>query len=348
MRRRLLSFAVSAAAFGLFTHLAFASTTAVLVPNADGNYTQWTPSTGTTHYTTVNETPRNGATNYNSTGTTGDRDSYGVNLASVGDGAVISQVDIVPCTSRNSNGNGTATSNVFYRFNGADSADAGNYALSGTTPAQLATTTFPSLNLIKTSTSTLEIGAVFSAGTKGARLSRIATVITYTLTIPVGPSNLVTTNNSSSQNNLSWTDNSNNELGFKIYRSQNGGSYSQIATTTMNAVSYSDTGLSADQTYSYYVTAYNSAGESDIGGTIAFDSATSAQSSSPVTTFTFPHTVTSTGANRMLIVGLATCAPISSVTYGGVRMNPLGSESDWCNGCFATLYDLKGSGNRPQ
>jgi len=42
---------------------------------SDGNYLQWTPSTGTTHYTLVNETPCNGATNYVSTGTNGNRDS---------------------------------------------------------------------------------------------------------------------------------------------------------------------------------------------------------------------------------------------------------------------------------
>jgi hypothetical protein len=185
MRSRLLSLAVSAAAFGLFTQCTIASTTGSLLPSSDGHYLQWTPSTGTTHYTLVDQSSCNGtATTYNSTVTTGNRDSYGINLASIGDGAVISQVDVAPCASRNNPGNGSATSNVFYRFNGTDSADAGNYALSGTTPNQLATTTFASLNLFKTSASTLEIGAVLSAGTKGARLSRIATVLTYTLTTP--------------------------------------------------------------------------------------------------------------------------------------------------------------------
>jgi hypothetical protein len=151
-----------------------ASTTPVVTPSSEGNYLQWTPSTGTTHYTLVDETPCNGTTDYNSTGTTGNRDSYGASLASLGDGAVISQIDIVPCASRNSNGNGSATLDVFYRFNGTNSSDSGSYALSGTTPTELATTTFASPNLFKTSTSTLEIGTVLSAGTKGARLSRMS------------------------------------------------------------------------------------------------------------------------------------------------------------------------------
>jgi len=79
---------------------------------------------------------------------------------------------------------------VFYRWNGVDSADSGNYKLSGTTRVELTpTTTFPSLNLFKTSTSTPEIGAVLSAetGVHGMRLGRIATVLTYTLFALAGP-----------------------------------------------------------------------------------------------------------------------------------------------------------------
>jgi hypothetical protein len=71
--------------------------------------------------------------------------------------------------------------NVFYRFSGVNSSDAGFYVLSGTTPVQLATTPFTSLSLAKGSGSTLEIGAVLSSGNKGARLSRIATTVTYQL-----------------------------------------------------------------------------------------------------------------------------------------------------------------------
>ncbi len=97
---------------------------------------------------------------------------------------------------------------------------------------------------------------------------------------PNAPTNLDATNSSSSVNNLSWTDNSSNELGFKVYRALNGGSYVQTATTTVNAVSYSNTGLAADQTYSYYVAAYNSAGEtnSNVARTITYTSVPAAPS----------------------------------------------------------------------
>jgi hypothetical protein len=243
-----------------------ASTTAVLLPQSDGNYAQLIPSAATSvHFTMVNESLCNGVTNYNSTSTTTKRDSYRISVASIGDGALISKVAVVPCASRNlsgTTGNASSTMDLFYRFNGSDSSATGSYALAANTiPAQLATSTYSSLNLFKTSTSTLEIGAIYTSGSKGVRLSRLATVLTYTVTVPSAPSALVATNVSSTENDLAWTDNSNNELGFKIYRSQNGGSYSQVATTaTWNVASYSDTGLATDQTYSYEVVAYNSAG----------------------------------------------------------------------------------------
>jgi parallel beta-helix repeat protein len=266
MPRKLLVMTVSAAAFFVFIQFASASTTAVLLPQSDGNYKQLKPSTGSTHYTMVNESVCNGLTNYNSTGsiTVVARDSYGISVTSIGmgDGALISQIDIVPCASLNS-GSGSASSNEFYRWNGVDSSDFGTHSVSGTTPMQLATSTISGLSLFKTSTSTLEIGAEMSTtSSKGFRLSRIAPVLTYSLTVPSAPSALKVTNISNTENDLTWTDNSNNELGFRIYRSSNGAAYTRVATTTTwNITSYNDTSVTSGNTYSYKVAAYNSAGE---------------------------------------------------------------------------------------
>lgn len=252
----------------LLAQLVFADSTASLLPSSAGEYLRWTPSTGTTHYTLVDESACNGTTDYNSTNTVGNRDSYGVSLASVPNGSTITAVEITPCASRNkSTGGGSATMNVFYRYNGVDSADAGSYSLTGTTPTQLAATTFSGLSLVKGSASTLQIGAVLSAGTKGARLSRVAVVVTYT---PLAaPSSLGATNVSGSQNDLSWTDNSSNEDGFKVESSLNNqfGPFSQIATTSASVVSYSNTGLTTDQTYYYRVRAFNSGGTSNYTNT---------------------------------------------------------------------------------
>jgi len=80
---------------------------------------------------------------------------------------------------------------------------------------------------------------------------------------PAAPSGLTATSISSSQINLAWTDNANNETGVKVERKAgSGGTYAQIATTASGATSYSSTGLSASTTYYYRVRATNASGDS--------------------------------------------------------------------------------------
>ncbi len=80
--------------------------------------------------------------------------------------------------------------------------------------------------------------------------------------IPSAPTSLSASVTSSSRIELSWTDRSNNETGFKIERKTGSGSYSEIATVGSNTTTYRDTGLSSDGTYTYRVRAYNGAGNS--------------------------------------------------------------------------------------
>jgi hypothetical protein len=81
--------------------------------------------------------------------------------------------------------------------------------------------------------------------------------------LPAAPSGLSATAASSSQINLAWTDNANNETGFKIERKTGaGGTYAQINTVGANITTYNDTGLSASTAYYYRVRANNAAGDS--------------------------------------------------------------------------------------
>jgi uncharacterized repeat protein (TIGR01451 family) len=86
---------------------------------------------------------------------------------------------------------------------------------------------------------------------------------------PNAPSSLMANAVSSSRTYLSWTDNSVNEVGFKIERAPDSGgspgTWSQIATVNSNVTAYTDTGLAATTKYWYRVRAYNNGGNSPYG-----------------------------------------------------------------------------------
>jgi hypothetical protein len=79
---------------------------------------------------------------------------------------------------------------------------------------------------------------------------------------PVAPSGLRATAASSTQVNLTWTDNSTNESGFKVERSTDGVNFAQVATVGAGVTSYAATGLAASTAYTFRVSAYNAAGDS--------------------------------------------------------------------------------------
>ena len=76
---------------------------------------------------------------------------------------------------------------------------------------------------------------------------------------PAAPSGLLATAVSSSQIDLIWTDNSNNESGFEIERCA--GSCTTL-TVGENVVNYPDTGLTPSTEHTYRVRAYNTGGNS--------------------------------------------------------------------------------------
>jgi fibronectin type 3 domain-containing protein len=84
-----------------------------------------------------------------------------------------------------------------------------------------------------------------------------------TITPPAAPSGLSASAVSTTQVNLSWTDNSNNEDNFIVSRSTTpGGSYTTVATLGANATSHGDSGLTGNTTYYYVVRAVNTGGSS--------------------------------------------------------------------------------------
>jgi uncharacterized protein (TIGR02145 family) len=75
---------------------------------------------------------------------------------------------------------------------------------------------------------------------------------------PEPPSNLEATVVSTTQINLSWKDNSDNETGFTVERKIGTDSYSALATTGKDEQSINVNGLTSNTNYSFRVHAYNS------------------------------------------------------------------------------------------
>ncbi|MBL4575364.1 MAG: fibronectin type III domain-containing protein [Opitutaceae bacterium] len=70
-------------------------------------------------------------------------------------------------------------------------------------------------------------------------------------------------NATAGQLTLSWTDNSDNESGFRIERSTEGVSFTEIGTVGANTTLFVDTFVTSFTAYSYRVRAYNSSGNSN-------------------------------------------------------------------------------------
>jgi FtsP/CotA-like multicopper oxidase with cupredoxin domain len=91
-------------------------------------------------------------------------------------------------------------------------------------------------------------------------------------TVPADPTGLTAPSPSGPPVNLSWTDNANNETGFVVERSDNGGAFAQIAApgplAGTGGVTYVDTTVTGGNTYSYRVKAVNTAGSSNYSNTM--------------------------------------------------------------------------------
>jgi hypothetical protein len=83
------------------------------------------------------------------------------------------------------------------------------------------------------------------------------------------PGNLNATPMSSNQVSLSWTDLSDNEIGFEVERTTGGGSWQKLGNAPTNATAYQDNDTVGGARYDYRIRSYNVAGASSWQGPVA-------------------------------------------------------------------------------
>ena len=103
--------------------------------------------------------------------------------------------------------------------------------------------------------------------TDGAGDTATATITVTIANVPSAPTALTATAASGPRVNLAWADASSNESGFKIERSTDGVTFTQIGTVTAEVIAYADTTVVAGVTYRYRVRAFNAVGDSSYSNT---------------------------------------------------------------------------------
>jgi titin len=112
---------------------------------------------------------------------------------------------------------------------------------------------------------------------------------------PAAPSGLAATAASATQINLSWTNNATNQTGFKVERSPDGVTFTQIGTTPGAAATYSDSSLAPLTVYYYRVRATNATGDS------AYSNISNATTPADTTPPTAPSNLTATATSSTQI-----------------------------------------------
>ena len=96
---------------------------------------------------------------------------------------------------------------------------------------------------------------------QGDNTSSMSKVVEASLP-PAAPGGLKAAAVSKTQINLTWADSSSDETGFKVERSTDGVTYTQLTALAVNSTSYASTSLNGGKKYYYRVRSYNANGHS--------------------------------------------------------------------------------------
>ncbi len=150
--------------------------------------------------------------------------------------------------------NNTATNEDGFRVE--RKTGAGSFAQVATVSKGI--TTWIDDGLAAGTTCTYRVQAYNQGGSSGWSNEASAT----TLIAPAAPTGLTATSIGPTEMNLTWTDNSDNEYGFKVERKQGSGAFAQVMQVPAGNASITDSNLQPGTEYTYRVCAFNQNGDS--------------------------------------------------------------------------------------
>jgi hypothetical protein len=128
--------------------------------------------------------------------------------------------------------------------------------------------------------------------------------------VPPAPTNLVATLSSSTSASLTWSQATSVVSGFNIERSTNGSTYAYVGYSPGSTFSFTDTSITAGQTYYYLVYAFNAVGNSGFS-----NQASVADINAPTCSITTSNASPIYGYQSYLIT-MATSGTVTSATFG--------------------------------
>jgi hypothetical protein len=150
-----------------------------LFPAADGFYGNWMGNTNTKEQFSLVDEKKCSGEDFISSDTYQENTSFVVDLSKIPDGAKIKQIDIIPCGAHINQSGSPAAIQTFYRMDGIDSKMISHILPDSVAPTELEIASWKNLNIVKLSTSALEIGIQNAGGDRGVKVGNVKMQIRY-------------------------------------------------------------------------------------------------------------------------------------------------------------------------